>query len=166
MEIAVSQLIKWVPDLANTLREEIRSGRLEVKRRTGMAGRPYVVELDTLAASPNELLQRLAERAQTWVNSPVPRRGKRSMGDLHLGRDIPENPSIEVWSPLIKLMESQYGMLRNLVEAMSQEMGLRNEQLSQRSREVQELSYKLGQAHQEISRLERELANHNFARAE
>lgn len=166
MEVALSQLIKLVPDLAPTLREEIRSGRLSAERKTGMAGRPYMIQTEEMASSEIERIRDLAEKVEQMGEVPVRRRQRRTMVE-EAARELPGLiPGSEMWFPLIKMMESQRVMLEDLVESLTQEMGRRNSRMDNHEREVQELSYKLGQAHQEIVRLESELAGKSLARAE
>lgn len=166
MEVALSQLIKLAPELAQTLRDEIRSGRLAAERKTGMAGRPYMVRTEDLAASDMERIRDLSAKVEQMGEVPMRRRLRR--GALEIGdREMPSwTPGSEVWYPLIKMMESQRVMLEELVQTLTQEMGRRNSRMENHEREVQELSYKLGQAHQEIMRLEGETSSQSLARAE
>lgn len=163
MEVTLSQVMELVPEMAQILREDIRAGRLPAERRTGMAGRPYVISSETLAQSDREIYRQLAKRLEQSFGPRARMRGRED----RLAEPNGRSDGIEAWYPLIKVMESQHEMMRETVGLLSQEMGRRNERIARQTEEIQQLSYKLGQAYQEISRLERELAgNPNLARAE
>lgn len=156
MEVALSQLIQLSPELASTLREEVRSGRLPARRQMGVAGRPYVVELTHLLESDRDDFRELAEIAES---SPLPtvRRTRRPRNEA-----TPESVLAPVW-PLVKMMEAQHAMLQDLVGVLTHEMRGRRDHLDRHESEIQELSYKLGQAHQEIGRLERTVADRSLS---
>lgn len=164
MEVTLSQVMELVPEMAQILREDIRAGRLPAERRTGMAGRPYVISSETLAQSDREIYRQLAKRLEQSFGPKARMRGRDAdrFSDASARAD-----GIEAWYPLIKVMESQHEMMRETVGLLSQEMSRRNERIARQTEEIQQLSYKLGQAYQEINRLERELGgNPNLARAE
>lgn len=168
MEVTLSQVMELVPEMAQILREDIRSGRLPAERRTGMAGRPYVISSDVLAQSDREVYRQLAKRLEQSLS---PRTRLRRRGDLdrseHWMGDEPRQEIGDSWYPLVKVMESQHQMMREMVELLSQELARRNERMDRQADEIQQLSFKLGQAHQEVARLERQLAGTGgLARAE
>ncbi len=165
MEVTLSQVMDLVPEMAQMLREDIRSGRLPAERKKGMAGRPYVIAAEVLAQSDRELYRQLAKRLEQSL-SPGVRSRRRTESERWTGIDL-RSESSEAWYPLIRVLESQHQMMREMVELLSQEMAKRNDRLDHQSDEIQQLSFKLGQAHQEVGRLERQIAgNASLARAE
>ncbi len=168
MEVTLSQVMELVPELAQTLRDDIRNGRLVAERRTGMAGRPYVISSEVLAQSEREVYRQLAKRLEQFSGAKT-RMRPRSEGDRaeRWFADEGRSEAPDGWYPLIKVMESQQQMVREMVEMLSQELARRNERMDRQTDEIQQLSFKLGQAHQEVGRLERQIAaSGGLARAE
>jgi len=158
MEVSLTQLIQMAPDMASSLREDVRSGRLPAKRKRGVAGRPYVLRTEDLESSGSLDYRELAEMA---MRTPVavPGRPKRMMGGLQAS-------TARADAELFDIVESQHMMLKDLVQVLTQEMRGRYERMDRQQLQMQELSYKLGQAHQEIARLERMLADRSFGRVD
>ncbi len=168
MEVTLSQVMELVPEMAQTLREDIRTGKLVAERKTGMAGRPYVISSDVLAQSDREIYRQLAKRIEQslGVKARLRHRGDIVRSERWIGEDNPSE-NVDHWYPLVKVMESQHQMVREMVELLSQELARRNDRMDRQADEIQQLSFKLGQAHQEVGRLERQLAsNSSLARAE
>lgn len=169
MEVTLSQVMEAVPEMAQIIRDDIRSGRLEAERRTGMAGRPYVIRSEVLAQSDREIYRQLAKRLEQSLGPknrsrrrPDHERGEHWSMGTDGGSEAPEP-----WYPLVKVMESQHQMMREMVELLTQESTHRNERIDRQVDEIQQLSFKLGQAHQEVARLERQVAaTGGLARAE
>lgn len=160
MNVTLTQIARVAPDVAVRLREAIRENRLQAERMTGVAGRPYALTTEALAAwDPG--LRSLCLALEGGAGRDVAVRGRRGTPKVsesavdadHLGR-------------LVSIMESQSTMLRTLVEAMARDADQREDRLGRMQEELQQLSYKLGQAHQEIGRLERHLAERRIGRAE
>lgn len=154
MEVTLGQLIQIAPELASTLRDDIRSGYLPAARKKGVAGRPYLVTTEDLLASDREDYQELAHKAENWSyrndgKTPSFSRTKTPTGAT-------QTAAVDVsWAPVLKIMESQHTMLQGLVEAITQELHDRHERIDRQQRDIQELSYKLGLAHQQLTRMER-----------
>lgn len=159
MEVTLTQLIQMMPELATTLKDDVRSGRLPADRKRGVAGRPYIVKTEDLEKSARTEYRELAETALRTPMAPRVRQ-KRMMPALmpHFQRNE--------GSELFDIMESQHLMLKDLVGVLTQEMRGRYERMDRQQLQMQELSYKLGQSHQEIARLERMLAERSFSRAD
>ncbi len=155
MEVTLTQLIQMAPDMAASLRDDVRSGRIPATRKRGVAGRPYVLKTEDLEASGRTEYRELAEVAsRTPMGAPT--RIKRMMPSSTI------MPMRHEGSELFDIMESQHMMLKDLVQVLTQEMRGRYDRLDRQQMQMQELSYKLGQAHQEIARLERMLAERSF----
>jgi uncharacterized coiled-coil protein SlyX len=150
LEVTLSQLIESAPELAVVLRSDIRKGRLPAKRQEGVAGRPYVVDMQDLLESDREAFRLLAQDFEAGREVVRPRRSPSSR--------LPSSssgPNDTNWQPFMKIMESQQAMMKQLLEVLTDEMRHRQERVDRQAREMQELSYKLGQSHQQIERLER-----------
>lgn len=160
MEVTLGQLIQLAPELASSLREDVRGGVLAARRKMGVAGRPYVLDTDALMASPRSEYRRLAEMAEA---NPLPqvRRSRKLGRATDVGGQ--DSAMIAPVLPLVKMMEAQHEMLQELVGVLTQEMRGRRDRLDRQQMEIQELSYKLGQAHQEIGRLERAIAERSVS---
>ncbi len=152
MEITLNQLIDQAPELAMMLRSDIRQGKLSASRKTGVAGRPYVLDSEVLLKSERDAYRMLA---QQLLNNPDRIQSRRSTSPREQSfRPIPTSGE-EVWQPLLKMLESQHGMLQQMINVFLHEMQQSHERYDRQSREMQEISYKLGQAHQQSERLER-----------
>ncbi len=155
MEVTLSQLIESAPELAVALRTDIRKGRLAARRQEGVAGRPYVVDTQTLMQSDREAFRQLAQDVET---------GREVLRPRHVNTarmtQPPILPNDTNWQPFTKIMESQQAMMSQLLEVLTDEMRHRQDRVDRQGREMQELSYKLGQSHQQIERLERLLKEH------
>ncbi len=150
----LAQLMELAPELATTLRDDVRQGRLPAERKRGVAGRPYVVRTEDLETSGRAEYRELAQLAATVPVSPRGRRARVGSGLIPAPRpDITE---------MVGILEAQHLMLKDLVSVVTQEMRGRYDRLERQDVKMQELSYKLGQAHQEIARLERLLAERNL----
>lgn len=159
MEVMLAQLIQLAPELATTMREDVRSGRLAAARKRGVAGRPYVIRTEDLESCGRPEYRELADLASRTPMS-VPHRQKRLMESPGM---LPvRNAGTEIFD----IMESQHVMLKDLVQVLTQEMRGRYERMDRQQLQMQELSYKLGQAHQEIARLERMVAERAFGRVD
>ncbi len=152
MEITLNQLIDQAPELAMTLRNDIRQGQLSATRKTGVAGRPYVLDSEVLLKSDREAYRMLA---QQLVNNPERLQLRRSVASR--AETFRPTPTMgeEAWQPLLKMLESQHGMLQQMINVFLHEMQQSHDRYDRQSREMQEISYKLGQAHQKGERLER-----------
>lgn len=159
MEVLLTQLIQMAPEMAASLREDVRTGRIPATRKRGVAGRPYVLKTEDLEASDRTDYRELAEVANRTPMS-TPMRTKRMMPASIL------MPMHHQGTELFDIMESQHMMLKDLVQVLTQEMRGRYDRLERQQMQMQELSYKLGQAHQEIARLERMLAERSYGRVE
>ncbi len=154
MEITLNQLIDAAPELAMMLRSDIRHGKLAAMRKTGVAGRPYVIDSEVLAQSEHESYRALAQKILKNPDRLPVRRASQSRSESYVG--VRGNGD-EVWQPLMKMLESQHGMLQQMINVFLHEMQQSHERYDRQGREMQELSYKLGQAHQKAERLERML---------
>ncbi len=152
MEITLNQLIDAAPELAMMLRRDIRQGKLAATRKTGVAGRPYVVESDVLAESDQEPYRLLAQKVLKSPERLQTRHNVLSRSESFGGL---RTTSEEVWQPLMKMLESQHAMLQQMINVFMHEMQQSQERFERQGRDMQELSYKLGQAHQQVERLER-----------
>lgn len=158
MEVTLTQLIQLAPEMASSLRDDVRSGRLPASRKRGVAGRPYVLRTEDLESSGRPEYRELADMA---ARTPIaaPHRTKRMMTAAPVMAMRPD-------TELFDIVESQHMMLKDLVQVLTQEMRGRYDRLDRQQMQMQELSYKLGQAHQEIARLERMLAERSFSRVD
>ncbi len=152
MEITLNQLIDQAPELAMMLRSDIRQGRLTASRKTGVAGRPYVLDTEVLLASDRDAYRMLA---QQLTNNPERLQSRRSAAPRSDGFRSTPSMGEEVWQPLLKMLESQHAMLQQMINVFLHEMQQSHDRYDRQSREMQEISYKLGQAHQKGERLER-----------
>ncbi|CAB1129267.1 conserved protein of unknown function [Candidatus Hydrogenisulfobacillus filiaventi] len=150
MEYTLSEIAAVDPALAQSLRNDIRAGRIPAERRMGVAGRPYVVPRDVLENAEEEAYRQLAARlASLGATGARPGRGGLP-GDRRLADGD--------WLPWVDMVREQHLMLRTVVEALTQELSRQNQRWEEETRDLRELAYKLGQAHQEIARLERQVA--------
>ncbi len=168
VEVTLSELMELVPEMAQVVRDDIRTGRLPAERKTGMAGRPYVISSETLAQSDREGYRQLAKRLEQVLANKGRSRARVDLNRSERWINGDSRPDVnESWFPLVKMMESQHQMMREMVELLSQELARRNERMDRQADEIQQLSFKLGQAHQEVGRLERQITNPStLARAE
>jgi len=166
--VTLTQLMELVPEMAQVVRDDIRTGRLAAERKTGMAGRPYVISSETLAQSDRDGYRQLAKRLEQSVGSKSRIHSRADIGRHERWSTDEHRPDgNDGWYPLVKMMESQHQMMREMVELLSQELARRSERIDRQTDEIQQLSFKLGQAHQEVGRLERQVASSNaLARAE
>ena len=155
MELTLNQLIDQAPELAMMLRNDIRQGKLPATRKTGVAGRPYVLDSEALVKSDRDAYRMLAQQVLNNPERLQPRRNSNSRTETF--RAAPTMGE-EVWQPLLKMLESQHGMLQQMINVFLHEMQQSHDRYDRQSREMQEISYKLGQAHQKGERLERLVA--------
>jgi len=156
MEVMLTQLMELAPELASTLRDDVRQGRLPAERKKGVAGRPYVVKTEDLVGLNRSEYRELASLAE---NLPAPTRVRRHRSSLSAPLALTPRPEMMEWA---SMLESQHLMLKDLVSVLTQEMRGRYDRIERQELKMQELSYKLGQAHQEIARLERMIAERNL----
>ncbi len=173
MDVTLGEIERISPEVAVRIREAIRQGVLPADRKTGVAGRPYLVKTDDVLAWDGGLepIMRRVEADEAGRSAPAggDMAGPRMNGRARrLGaRDVralrgwlePDGPEgRETVGRLLALMESQAAMMRTLVDGMNRANGHREDRLDKMQDDLQQMSYKLGQAHQEIGRLERHLA--------
>ncbi len=151
MEVTLAQLIESAPELAVSLRNDIRKGKLDARRQEGVAGRPYLIDSAALMQSDRDVFRQLGQDLEAG-REIVRTRPNNKMGSLAGGRSAVGE---EAWQPFMTIMESQQAMMNQLLDVLTDEMRHRQDRVDHQSREMQELSYKLGQSHQQIERLER-----------
>jgi hypothetical protein len=153
MNVTLTQIAQVAPDVANRIRDAIRTGRLPAERQPGAAGRPYVIRTEDLIKVDRSLepVVRQLESGEMVMTGARSRMRRVARMPTPMGDET-------VLSRLVALMEAQSGMLRTLMEAIGRESERREGRLERMQEELQQLSYKLGQAHQEIGRLERLVA--------
>ncbi len=169
MDVTLGEIERISPEAATRVRDAIRQGQLAADRKTGVAGRPYLVRTEDVLkwdGALEPIMRRVGADGADGVLGPdggdarVRRRSGRRMPREGLGaRAWSEGDGRETMGRLLALMEAQAAMMRTLVDGMNRANGHREDRLDKMQDELQQMSYKLGQAHQEIGRLERHLAD-------
>ena len=165
MDVTLGEIERISPEAAARVRDAIRQGQLRADRKTGVAGRPYLVRTEDVLqwdGALEPIVRRLASdgAADDGGDARARQMSGRRLSRGGLGaRPWPEGDGRETWGRLLALMEAQAVMMRTLVDGMSRANGHREDRLDKMQDELQQMSYKLGQAHQEIGRLERHLAD-------
>ena len=166
MDVTLGEIERISPEAALRVRDAIRQGQLPADRKTGVAGRPYLVRSEDVLqwdGALEPIMRRVVAEGGAPVDgaaAPVRRMSGRRMPREGLqSRSWSEGDGRETMGRLLALMEAQAVMMRTLVDGMSRANGHREDRLDKMQDELQQMSYKLGQAHQEIGRLERHLAD-------
>lgn len=166
MDVTLGEIERVSPEAAARVRDAIRQGLVSADRKTGVAGRPYLVRTEDVLkwdGALEPIMRRVAAEG-TVPTDGGDGRGRRMAGrrvsrdglGARLGSD---GEGRETMGRLLALMEAQAAMMRTLVDGMNRANGQREDRIDKMQDELQQMSYKLGQAHQEIGRLERRLAD-------
>lgn len=166
MDVTLGEIERISPEAALRVRDAIRQGQLPADRKTGVAGRPYLVRTEDVLkwdGALEPIMRRVAADGAVPADGGDRRvrrmSGRRTPREALEARAWSEGDGREVMGRLLALMEAQAVMMRTLVDGMNRANGHREDRLDKMQDELQQMSYKLGQAHQEIGRLERHLAD-------